>query len=201
MKYLQRALDLAEARGYLQYPEVLALLDRVPDWFRALGTDAGVAAFEARRGLRVPAAVRELYGCVPLACFLEATIDGEVFLHQLAALSDGEMPPVVEWRAAPHLVFSFHNHSGMVLATRLDAGVDDPLVFSGWGEEEEPMGEEESPPEVFSDLMFRMVDGHEARLDYWQKVYEECQANPAEARRLGGVEWVRAMPGMARRLG
>jgi hypothetical protein len=41
MQYLRRSHDLAEARGYLRYPEVLALLDRVPEWFRVLGTDSG----------------------------------------------------------------------------------------------------------------------------------------------------------------
>src|SRR5262245_15281475 len=97
MRYLQRALDLAEARGYLRYPEVLALRTQVPDWFRDLGTDAGVVEYEARRGFRVPPALRELYGCPLLACFLEATIDGEVFLTDLATIIDGDLPPIVTW--------------------------------------------------------------------------------------------------------
>src|SRR5262245_29829319 len=105
MRYLQRALDLADARGYLRYPEVLAAPDRVPDWFRALGTAAGIAEFEAHRGFRVPAAVRELYSCLSLACFLEATIDGEVFLTDLATMIVGDPPSVVNWSAGPHLVF------------------------------------------------------------------------------------------------
>lgn len=199
MRYLQRALDLAEARGYLRYPEVLALHNRVPNWFRVLGVDAGVAEFEARRGVQVPAAVRELYGCLPLACFLEATIDGDVFLADLATLIDGDPPPVVTWSAGPHLVFSFHNHSGMVLAAQL--GANDPLVFCGFDGDPGPIMEEERPPESFSEWVFQAVDGHEDRLDYWQGVYEDCQANPAEAARLGGVEWIRSMPGMAQRLG
>jgi hypothetical protein len=198
MRYLQRALDLAEARGYLRYPEVIALHNRVPDWFRALGTDAGVAEFEARRGFRVTAAVRELYACPPLACFLEATIDGEVFLADLATMIDGDLPSVVTWSAGPHLVFSFHNHSGMVFATQLVA--DDPPVFCGFDGDPEPIREEERPPKTFSEWVFTAVDGHAARLDYWQGVYEDCQANPAEALRIGGVEWIRSMPGMARRL-
>jgi hypothetical protein len=32
-------------------------------------------------------------------------------------------------------------------------------------------------------------------------VFEKCKLDPAEAARLGGVEWVRSMPGMAQRLG
>jgi hypothetical protein len=55
-------------------------------------------------------------------------------------------------------------------------------------------------PETFSGWVFAAVDGHEARLDYWQGVYEKCQANPAEAVRIGGVEWIRDMPGMSQRL-
>jgi hypothetical protein len=198
MRYLQHAFDLAEARGYLRYPEVLALHDRVPDWFRALGTDAGVAEFESRRGFRVPAAVRELYGCPPLACFLEATTDGEVFLNDLTTLIDGDPPPIVNWSAGPHLVFAFHNHSGMVFAAQL--GADNPLVFGGFDGDPEPISDDERPPEVFSAWVFGAVDGQEARLSYWQGVYEDCQANPAEAARLGGVEWIRYMPGMAQRL-
>jgi hypothetical protein len=198
MRYLQRALDLAEARGYLRYPEVLALSNQVPDWFRALGTDAGVAEFETRRGFRVPAAMRELYGCPPLACFLQATIDGEVFLADLATLIDSDLPPVVTWSAGPHLVFAFHNHSGTVFGAQL--GVDEPQVFCGFDGDPEPITEEGRPPETFSGWVFAAVDGHEGRLDYWQGVYERCQANPAEAVRIGGVEWIRDMPGMSQRL-
>jgi hypothetical protein len=158
MRYLQRALDLAEARGYLRYPEVLALHNQVPDWFRALGSDAGVADFEARHGFRVPAAMRELYGCPPLACFLEATIDGEVFLADLATMIDHPPPPVITWSAAAHLVFAFHNHSGMVFAAQL--GADDPPVFCGFDGDPEPIAEEGRPPGTFSEWVFAAVDGH-----------------------------------------
>lgn len=198
MRYLQRALDLVEARGYLRYPEVQAAHDRVPAWFRALGTAAGVAEFEARRGLRVPAAVRELYSSPPLACFLEATIDGEVFLTELATLSDSDLPPVVNWSAGLHLVFGFHNHSGMVLAAQL--GADDPMTFYGFDDDPAPITDEQRPPEAFSAWVFGSVDGHEARLDYWQRVYETCRRNPAEAARIGDIEWVRCLPGMDQRL-
>jgi hypothetical protein len=198
MRYLQRALDLAEARGYLNYPEVLALHDHVPDWLHALGTNAGVTEFEARRGFRVPAAVRELYGCPPLACFLEATIDGEVFLTDLSTLIDGDLPPVVTWFGGPHLVFAFHNHSGMVFASQF--GADDPLTFPGFDYDPEPIVYGERPPDIFSEWVFRAVDGYESLLDYWQGVYERRQANSAETARLGGAEWIRSMPGMAQRL-
>lgn len=199
MRYLQRARDLAEARGYLRYPEVLALQDQVPAWFRTLATDTGLAEFEARRGFPVPASLREFYACPLLASFLEATIDGEVFLTDLTTLIDSDPPPVVTWSDRPHLVFAFHNHSGMVFAAQL--GEDDPLVFCGFDGDPEPCVDEDQPPETFSAWVFGSVDGHEARLDYWQGVYEECQDDPIEARRIGGVEWIREMPGMAARLG
>jgi hypothetical protein len=170
----------------------------VPEWFRDLGTEPGLARFEARRGIRVPAALREFYACPLLACFLEPAIDGEVFLTDLAALIDTDPPPVVTWSAGPHLVFSFHGHSGMVLAARL--GQDDPLVFCGFDDDPEPLAEDR-PPRTFSEWLFGVVDGYEATLDRWQAVYEKCRADPAEARRLGGVEWIRDLPGMARRLG
>ncbi len=138
------------------------------------------------------------YKCLPLACFLEATIDGEVFLTDLATMIKGNPPPVVTWSARPYLVFAFHNHSGLVFAAQL--GADDPLALCGFDGDPEPIVDGERPPEVFSAWVFGAVDNHEARLDYWQSVHQKCQANPTEAVRIGGVEWIRSMPGMAQRL-
>ena len=198
MQYLQRAYDLAEARGYLCDPEVLALHEHVPDWFRALGTAAGLAEFETRRGVQVPAALREFYGCRLLACFLEAAIDGEVFLADLATRIDGNPPLLVTWSSGPHLIFAFHGHSGMACAAEL--GSDDPRVFWGFDGEPEPYQDQDRPAVSFSEWVLAAVGGHEAKLDFWREVYRKCQADPAEARRLGSVEWIRQMPGMAQRL-
>ncbi len=148
MQYLQRVYDLAEGRGYFRFPEVLALQDRIPDWFRALGTAAGLAEFEARRGVQVPAALREFYGCFPLACFLEAAMDGEVFLADLATIIRCELPPLVTWSSEQYLVFSFHGHSGTVCAVQL--GSDDPRVFWGSDADSEPY-EDDRPPVLFSE--------------------------------------------------
>jgi hypothetical protein len=177
----------------------LAVQERVPGWFRALGTPAGLAAFEGRSGVRVPEALREFYASPALACFLELAIDGEVFLADLATLIDTDPPPLVAWSAGPHLVFAFHSHSGAVCAAAL--GADDPRVFWGFDGDPEPYQDDDRPPVSFSEWVFGIVDGHESQLDYWQDVYQRCQADPAEARRIGGVEWVRQLPGMAQRLG
>ncbi len=198
MEYLQRAYDLAEARGYLRYLAVLALQNHVPTWFRALGTAAGLAEFESQRGVHVPPALREFYGCLPLACFLEAAIDGEVFLVDLATMIDSDPPPLVTWTSGQHLVFAFHGHSGMVCAAEL--GSDDPRVFWGFDGDPEPCQDPARPPVSFSQWVFGVVDRHEGLLDYWQAVYQKCRANSAEARRLGGVEWIRHLPGMVERL-
>ena len=182
----------------LRYPEVLARQQQAPDWFRALASDVGVAAFEARHGFRVPLALCELYGSPCLASFLEETIDAEVFLTDLAKLIGTDMPPIVTWSAGPHLVFAFHNHSGMVWAVRV--GDSDPYVFGGFDDDPDPYIEEDRPPVRFSQWIFAAVDGYEALLEYWQGVYTKCEADPVEARRLGSVEWIRGMPGMAPRL-
>jgi hypothetical protein len=191
MEYLARARDAAEARGYLSCPEVLALQRRVPAWFQALGTDSGAAEFEARRAIKLPAALREFYRCTPLACFIEAAADGEVFLNALGEIDGPDLPPVIAWPTGPHIVFSFHNHSGAVLAAEL--GQDDPRVFAGFDDEPTPFSEEDWPTRSFSDLIFGVVEGHEAMLDHWQGVYEKRQPEL-------GVEWVRGLPGMAARL-
>src|SRR5262245_42659866 len=70
LKYLSRSFALAEARGYLRYPEVVALEEIVPEWFRRLATTEGANAFETRHGATLPAAIREYYACTGLACFL-----------------------------------------------------------------------------------------------------------------------------------
>jgi hypothetical protein len=198
MRYLQQAYALAEERGYLQYPEVMALRDRVPAWMLALATESGQGRFERRHGFRVPPAVLELYRCPRLACLLEVIIDGDVFLSGLATLTRTELPPLVTWSERPHVVFASHYHSGMVTAARL--GVDDPPVMGGFTGDSTPVVGDHQPPEVFSDWVLGAVDEHEVRLDYWQGVYERGRANPAEAERTGGVEWVRSIPGMPARL-
>lgn len=197
MHFLQRAWQLADARGYMRYPQVVALQDRIPEWFRSLATPPGLAAFEQRRGIFVPPALREFYACVPLACFVEAAIDGEIFLTQMLE-EDPDLPPTVVWRSVPHLVFAFHCHSGSVCAAEL--GVDDPLMFWGFEDDAQPVMDEKHPPVCFSEWVFGVVDGYEALLDFWQGAYLKW-ADPAESLRLGGLEWVRDMPGMAERLG
>ena len=195
MAYLSRAYDLAEKRGYFRYPEVVALRESVPDWFRGLGTVDGVASFEARHGVTLPVVLREFDACIPLACFLEASGDSEVFLRELAECGDNsEFPPIAKWSSKSFVVVGFHGHSGCVFAVALEG--DDPTAL--WGFDEAPLEQTATP---FSEWVFRGVDGYEQQLDDWQRLCEKCAADSTEARRLGNAEWGRRMPGMAERLG
>src|SRR5262245_53274891 len=57
MRFLNRAYQLGAARGYFAYPEVRALAQVVPDWFRQMSEPAHLAAFEQRHGIVVPASL------------------------------------------------------------------------------------------------------------------------------------------------
>jgi hypothetical protein len=198
MQYLQRAYDLAESRGYFRYPEVLALQDQVPNWFRALGTQVGLSEFENKHNLEVPRALREFYECHPLACFLAATIDGEVFLVDLARLIGIDLPPVIDWLSEKHIVVAFHSHSGDVCAVQ--TGLDDPHLRWGGPTDPEPYEDDAALPASFSEMVYCAVNNYEQILDHWEAAYKKCQSNPAELRRLGGLAWVPRMPGMIERL-
>jgi hypothetical protein len=193
MHYLQPAIDLAHARGYLQCPEVLVAEAKLPDWFRLIGTREGIADFETRHAIQLPAALKEYYLYTPLACFLDAAFEGEIFLKFLAPSGKEELPPIITWGDKPYLVFSYHLHSGMVFAAEL--GTDDPLCYCGWDGDLEPYHDEKRPPQKLSEWIFSVVEEHEARLDYWQREYL------AEGSRNQGMSWIRALPGMSQRLG
>ena len=169
----------------------------VPDWFRRLATADGIATFETRHSVMLPAVLHEFYACAPLACFLEATGDGEVFLRELAECFDNpELPLVLEWSSRQHVVVGFHGHSGCVCAVALEG--DDPPAVWGFTDDAAPL---DRAATTFSEWVYRAVDGYEHYLDYAQGVCEKCAADPAESRRLGGALWLRQLPGMAQRLG
>jgi hypothetical protein len=137
MTYLSHAYDLAEGRGYFLYPEVAALKASVPDWFRTLGTQDGAIAFEKRNAVTLPAALREFYICDSLACFLEASGDGEVFLRELAeCMEHHDFPPLVKWSSELYVVVGFHGHSGYVFAVSVTG--DDPLALWGFMDDSAP---------------------------------------------------------------
>ena len=198
MKYLQDSYNLAEARGYLKYPELLKVKDKMPNWLLSLGTDTGLADFKDKFELSVPPSLQEFYSCLPLVCFLEMTIDGNVFLVEFD--EETELPLVVNWLGTKHLAFACHGHSGSVCAARLETDEqNDPLVFWGFDDEDEPF-EDDRPSITFSEWIFNCVNGYDTRLEYWLNFYKDCKSNPAKERRLGSAEWVRKMPGMAEKL-
>lgn len=198
MGYLKTADELAEARGYFRFPQVAHLLRRVPAWFRSLGTDEGVAAWEARCGFRLPAAARESYRSPRLACFLDAATGSDVLLRDLALFAEGPFPPIARWGARESVVFASHGHSGMVMAAQF--GADDPRVWMGFDDDPDPIVEGAGPPFSFSQWVYESVAGHEARLDHWQRYDEEYRSHPAASHPRDRVEWIRRLPGMADRM-
>ncbi len=197
MRYMLKAYTLAEERGYFRYPEVRALEEKVPDWFRRMGTDDGVSEFEKRHGVSLPISLREFYSAIPLACFCEACWDTEVLLRELMACMDGVAPPpIIEVASERYVVVGFHGHSGLVAA--IGVASDDPPVV--WGFMDDPSSFDQTS-DSFSEWIFCSVDGYEKYLDYCQSVCETCDANPSERIRLANAQWLRRMPGMSDRLG
>jgi hypothetical protein len=189
MPFLNVAEQLAAERGYLDDPVVLAFLPTVPAWFRALGTPAGQAAFEQARGFALPAALREFYERHPLACFLQAAIDGDIFSAGFEG-DEPHPPPVLRWGSGIHVAFAYHWHSGMVCAAAVDS--DDPLVAWGsWGFEDEV----DDPVGHFSEWVYRIVEGHERMLDALQSLYASRENDF-----FGIPNWVLQKPGMQKRL-
>jgi hypothetical protein len=191
VRYLQRAIELAADRGYLAYPEVRELQRAVPDWLLRIADPGRLAGFEQRHAVVVPAAVREFYQWVPLACFLEACYP-EVFLSGYAeGCSPDELPPVIRWASGRYLVTGFHNHSGAVAAVAREAGDDPPEV---WGFEDEADHDTELPV-PFSAAVFELVDRYEQVLDELVAMYDTASSQPG-----GDMDWILDTPGVMARL-
>jgi hypothetical protein len=188
MNYLKDAVELAQSRNYLQYAEVQSLLNEVPDWFRSLGTENGLLQFEAKYQKQVPVALQEFYKCLPLACFLEKTIDGNVFFGEL---DNEDLPLIVNWSSVDHLAFAFHGHSGSVCAAGFDN--DNPLVRWGF-EDEEKNFDDASEEMTFSQWIFLCVDGYEKKLQYWFNFYQNSNSK-------SNLQWIKKMPGMIEKFG
>ena len=163
MRYLQPAIDLAKARGYFNLPKVLDAEMNLPGWFRRLATREGIAEVEIQHQIQIPAALQEFYSNTLLACFIDKVVECEVFLENYEPSDTDHFPFLVYWWGLPHLVFSFHCHSGMVFAAKL--GTDDPLCFCGWEGEPEPYQDPQRPPEKFSEWICNAFEIYEARLD------------------------------------
>jgi hypothetical protein len=193
MKYLKDSIELAESLGYFKYPEVLAQINKVPKWFKILGTNDGVKNFENKFGSSMPIALQEFYRCLPLACFLELTIDGNVFFKELA---DEELPLVVNWSSTNYLAFAFHGHSGSICAANL-SGEENPLVFWGYNDESEHY-QDVKRKVTFSDWIFSFVNVWEKELSSNLELIKECKTNPEREKRLMiSLDYYRHLPGMA----
>jgi hypothetical protein len=185
---LETAEMLAAQRGYLRDPIVVALLQKVPAWFRAMGTPSRQVEFQQTRGFALPAALCEFYARLPLACFLHAAIDGHIFSAGLSD-DDPDPPPVVRWTSGPHVVFAYHPHSASVCAAAVDQ--DDPLVAWGFEDEQDP----DQPVGRFSLWVYGIVDRYEQMLDQLQAWYENPKA------RMNSLDWIFQKPRMNARLG
>jgi hypothetical protein len=103
-------------------------LDNLPDWFRDLGTDDGIASFQRRIGHTIPEPLRLFYRFPATACWLLAHADTDVLLDDWPLT---ERPHLVQWYYRPHLVIAELTHSQLVIAVELDA--DNPRIE--WGDD------------------------------------------------------------------
>lgn len=195
MTYLNRAIEIAKDRGYFDYSEVVSLIHRIPDWLRRLETEAGINEFELRRDVKVPEALREFYANQQLVCFLQATLDSEVFLETYQQYPVDDLPSVVEWQDQHHLVFGFHGHSGMVATVRI--GTPDPIIVVGFEDDESSADADER---VFSQYVQSWVEGYEATLNSYVQRYKSFALDRDRKNQMCSVAWIRNMPGIGNRI-
>lgn len=124
-------------------------LANLPDWFRELGLQDGVASLERRIGHTIPESVRLFYQFPATGCWLFVHADTNVFLDDCSL---SERPHLVQWYYRPHLVIAELTHSQLVLAVELDA--DNPRIE--WGDDgaKRPL---EYPPQCFVPWLSRIA--------------------------------------------
>jgi hypothetical protein len=103
-------------------------LDNLPDWFRDLGADDGIASLERRIGHTIPEPLRLFYRFPATACWLLAHADTDVLLDNGPL---PERPHLVQWYYRPHLVIAELAQSQLVVAVELDT--DNPRIE--WGDD------------------------------------------------------------------
>lgn len=124
------------------------LLDNLPDWFRELGTDDGIAKLEEKLKAEIPEPLRLFYRFPAIGCWLCIHYDTDIFHEHYA--TDAKLR-IVRWYYRPHLVLAQFPHDLSIVAVQLDS--HNPRIE--WGSEGIPQPSRLSPM-FFSDWLFRI---------------------------------------------
>ena len=103
-------------------------IERLPNWFRDLGTPVGIATLERRIGHTIPEALRLFYMFPATGCSLLGRGDTDILLEYCPM---SERPHLVQWYYRPHLVLAELPHSQLVIAVELDT--ENPRIE--WGDD------------------------------------------------------------------
>lgn len=103
------------------------ILESLPDWFRNLGTDAGITKLEENLKAEIPDSLRLFYRFPATGCWLCAHYDTDIF-HEY--YPPAEKLRIVRWYYRPHLVLAQFPHDLSICAVQLES--DNPRIEWGY---------------------------------------------------------------------
>ena len=104
---LYELLSRVQAELPLRCNATKKLLDNLPDLFRELSTDAGIANLEENLKAEIPEPLRLFYRLPATGCWLCSHYDTDIF-HEYYPLA--EKLRIVRWYYRPHLVLAQFPH-------------------------------------------------------------------------------------------
>lgn len=147
---LSYLLSRVQAELPLRCSATKKLLDNLPDWFRELGTDIGIAKLEEKLKAKIPESLRLFYRFPATGFWQCAHYDTDIFLE---FYEPEERLHIVRWYYRPHLVLAQFPHDLSICAVQLDS--ETPRIEGGEDGAHLPSNH---PPTFFVDWLSRIAN-------------------------------------------